>query len=70
VRGHETRLKDNGFWLGGLADAYEFGDDPEKLTDLQSELARIDNDHVKAAAKRFLDTSQVSTGVLLPKKGK
>ena len=63
-------MKDNGFWLGGLSDAYEYGDDPTKITELQPELARVDNDHIKAAAAHFLDTKQYAAGVLLPKKSK
>jgi zinc protease len=70
VRTQELNVKDNGFWLGSLSDAYEFGDDPTEIPDIKPELARIDNDHLKAAAARFLSTKQYATGILLPKKGK
>jgi zinc protease len=68
VRDHELSLKDNGYWLAGIAQAYELGDDPLLLLDLDTELARITNDIVKAAAKRFLSRAQYVTAVLLPKK--
>jgi zinc protease len=68
VRTHEVQLKDNGYWLGGLTDAYEYGDDPTALLDVKPQLARLTNANVKAAAARFLSTSQYATGVLLPKK--
>ena len=67
IRGHEVELKDNGYWLGGLSDAYELGDDPARLLDIKAELDRLTNAHVRAAARRFLSTHQYVTGVLLPR---
>jgi hypothetical protein len=68
VRAHELAVKDNGYWLDGLARAYELGDDPQRLLDISPELARLTNDHVRAAAKRFLSRAQYVTAVLLPKR--
>jgi hypothetical protein len=36
------------------------------VTDLDAILARVTSDHVRAAARRFLDEQHVVTGVLRP----
>jgi zinc protease len=66
IRGHETALRDNGYWLAGLADAYEHGDDPAAFTDVAPALARITNANLEAAAARFLATDQYVTAIRLP----
>jgi zinc protease len=66
TRSHETNLRSNSFWLSQLAMAWDYGDDPERIDDLDPVLARITNARVKASAKRFLATKQYMTGVLMP----
>ena len=66
-RGHETNIRDNGWWQRQLASVYLYGDDPETdILDLDETLARVTSDYVKAAAKRFLDRKRYVSGVLLP----
>jgi zinc protease len=67
VRAHELNLRDNGYWLGNLSEAYEYGDDPTAFVDLAPELARLTNANLEAAAKRFLATDQYVTAVRLPR---
>ncbi len=66
-RGHEVELKNNGYWLGVLTDAYYFGDDPRATMDVDATVARVTAAHVKASARRFFDDKQLVFGVLRPK---
>jgi zinc protease len=65
-RAFETETQRNDWWQGELEQAYAFGDDPRKIVDLSRVLARIDSDHVKRAARRFLDKHKYVSGTLLP----
>jgi zinc protease len=63
----ETDAKENYWWAGQLYQAYWFGEDFAKTTDLAGTLARVTSARVQAAAKRFFDERHVVTGVLRPK---
>jgi zinc protease len=65
-RAHEIELKDNGFWERELAEAYRFGEDPRRILDIDSYLARVTSDHVKAAARRYLRPEAYLVGKLKP----
>jgi zinc protease len=66
IRSRETQLRDNDFWAAWLLASHRFGDDPALILDPAGYLARIDAEHVKAAAKRHLDTSAMIRVVLRP----
>lgn len=66
VRGRETELRKNRFWARWLATAYRYGDDPTIVLDTGKVVARMTSDHVRAAAKRYLDPRQYFRAVLLP----
>ncbi|HEX5060771.1 MAG TPA: insulinase family protein [Kofleriaceae bacterium] len=66
VRARETDLRTNRFWLGWLASAYKYGDDPALVLDTAPFVARIKSDLVKASAKRYLDAKQYYEAVMLP----
>jgi len=66
VRSRETELRTNRFWLGWLASAYKYGDDPALVLDTAPFLARVKSDLVKASAKRYLDAKQYYEAVMLP----
>jgi zinc protease len=68
VRTRETDLRNNNFWLGWLANAYKYGDDPALVLDMSQFTNRITAANVKAAAKKFLDTKQYYQAVMLPEK--
>jgi zinc protease len=68
-RAHETFLKDNGFWLHELGQAYALGDDPKLIPDITPLLAQISSDRVRAAAKQYLSPKQYVLGVLQPEAG-
>jgi zinc protease len=66
TRGHETDLRENRYWLGRLADAWRFGDDPKDILTVDPLLARVTADNVKAAAKKYLDAKDSVLAVLRP----
>jgi zinc protease len=66
VRGRETELRTNRFWLGWLSNAYKYGDDPAIVLDTTPVVARMKSELVVAAAKRYLDPKQYYQSVLLP----
>ncbi len=51
---HQTDLKDNGWWLTQLRDAYRHGDDFASVTDIDATLARVTSDRIKATAARMV----------------
>ena len=69
VRGRETDLRRNGFWVGWLENAYRYGDDPTIVLDTSAMTARMTPANVKAAAKAYLDTKQYFESVMLPEGG-
>ena len=68
VKGRETELRTNRFWLGWLATSYKYGDDPTIVLDTAPMIARMKPALVKAAAKRYLDPKQYYESVRLPEK--
>jgi zinc protease len=68
IRGRETELRENDFWLGWLSSAYKYGDDPALVLDTTPVVERMTPANVKAAAKKFLDTKQYFEAVMLPEK--
>ncbi len=68
IRTRETDLRNNRFWLGWLASAYKYGDDPALVLDTKQVTDRMTPANVKAAAKKFLDTKQYYLSVMLPEK--
>ncbi len=68
LRSRETDLRTNRFWLGWLANANRYGDDPALILDTAPMVARMKSDLVKTAAKRYIDTKQYYEAVMLPEK--
>jgi zinc protease len=68
TRGHETALRENGYWVARLADAWRFGDDPKDILTVEPMLARVTPANVKAAAKKYLDSKDSVLAVLRPEK--
>ncbi|MFO0551580.1 MAG: insulinase family protein [Polyangiaceae bacterium] len=65
-RSHEVAMKDNGFWLGALEEAYTFGDDPKLILEFQPLVDKVSSDRIKAAATKYLNDKQYIVGVLVP----
>jgi zinc protease len=65
-REHETSLKENGFWVGELARAYTYGDDPKLIVDFDPLVEKVSSDRVRAAAKKYLASTQYVLGEMRP----
>ncbi len=65
-RAHETNLKENTYWLRELERAYTFGDDPKLIVDFDSQVDKVTSDRIKAAAKKYLSSTQYILGELRP----
>lgn len=68
LRERETAMRTNGFWASWLESSARYGDDPALILDPAPAIARMAPEHVKAAAKRFLDGKRVYRAILLPGK--
>jgi zinc protease len=66
-RTHETDLKENGWWMGQLREAYYFGEKFEVISNVDATIKRVTSEHVKAAAKKFFDAKHYVLGVMRPK---
>jgi len=64
--GREIQLRNNDVWAGWLLSCERFGDEPERILDPEPYYARLNDQFVKAAAKRFGDRKQMFKAVLLP----
>jgi zinc protease len=65
-RNHETRLRENGFWLGQLG-ARERDDEPlESILGQAEQVASVTSDAIRAAARRYLQHDRYARFVLLP----
>ena len=65
-RAHETSSRDNGYWLRELEQAYTFGDDPRRILEFDAMVDKVTSDRVRAAAKRYLTSTQYILGELRP----
>jgi zinc protease len=65
-RAHEVNLRDNGYWLRELQTAYDYGDDPRDVLDFEAMLSKVTSDRVRAAAKKYLTSTQYILGELRP----
>ena len=65
-RDHETSIKENSFWVSELARAYRFGDDPKLILDFDTMVDKVSTDRVRAAAKKYLTSTQYVLGELRP----
>jgi zinc protease len=65
-RAHEVSLRDNGWWLRELQVSYWYGDDPKLIVDFDAMVDKVRSDRVRAAARRYLGTTQYLLGELRP----
>jgi zinc protease len=66
VREHETALKENGFWLGTLAEAARFNEDPHEALRHDKLVELVTVESLREAARRYLDPARHVVGVLYP----
>ncbi len=65
-RSFEVLLRNNDWWQGELSQAYDFGDDPRLIIDVDAALARMTSAQVQKSARRYLNKKKYVSGVLLP----
>ncbi|WP_234736652.1 M16 family metallopeptidase [Tellurirhabdus bombi] len=66
-RESEVQLKDNGFWLGYLANQYSNGDDPKEVLREAELLKQVTPESTKQAANRYFGKNYIRL-VLMPEK--
>ncbi len=67
VKGHETDLRRNEFWLSQLEEKYFYGKPADGIAALGNAINALSAEDVAAAAKKFLDSSKPMVGMHLPK---
>ena len=66
----ELQLRDNGFWLGYLEDAYSDGENPTKVLNYANTLSQVSKASTKDAANKYLNPNNFIRLILLPEKSK
>lgn len=62
----ELQLKENGFWLGHIANAIDKGEDPAYILTYLDELDKVTVESVKAVANKYLVRDRMYNFVLMP----
>ncbi len=65
-REHETRLKQNRFWLSNLQFYYEYNDDPGKILRYPKLVEGLNSAGIQEAAKKYFDMKNLVKVVLMP----
>jgi zinc protease len=68
LEGHRKALRENGYWLSNLQSALTEGTDPASILRFEKQLEAIGSEDIKAAARRYFDTTNYVQVVLLPEK--
>ncbi|WP_026903875.1 M16 family metallopeptidase [Pedobacter glucosidilyticus] len=64
----EIQLRDNGFWLGYLQNAYASGEDPKKVLSYLDTLKQVTTSSSKASAAKYFNQNNFVRMILLPEK--
>ncbi|MBE8715298.1 M16 family metallopeptidase [Sphingobacterium hungaricum] len=62
----ETQLRENGFWLGQIAGAYQNQEDPTYILRYLDDLSKVTVESVKEVANKYLKDEQLFKFILLP----
>ncbi len=65
-REHETRLKQNRFWLSNLQFYYDYNDDPRKILRYPKLVEGLKASDIQEAAKKYFDLKNYVKVVLMP----
>jgi zinc protease len=66
IRDHETRLKENNFWMNHLLSAERHQEDPKLVLKYAELVNLVTSDALLATARRHLDPQQLVVGILMP----
>jgi zinc protease len=67
TRDLELDYRSNGFWLGRLVTAYELGEDPRLILNLNELTKRVTSENIRLAARKYLRDDQYVDAQLRPK---
>ncbi len=62
----EVQLRENGFWLGHLSNAYQNGEDPAYILKYRDALRDVTAESVKAIANKYLVDDRLFRFILMP----
>jgi zinc protease len=65
-RAHELAVKQNGFWLGNLGSAYQYGDDPRDILKQEDRLKLLTPEAIREIARKYLRMDNFVQVTLLP----
>lgn len=65
-RQFELQLKENRFWMGQLANAYQLDEDPAYVNKYLSDLEKITPESIKALANKYIKDENLFKFILLP----
>jgi zinc protease len=68
-RDHETRLRQNGFWLGQIGARQRDGEPLESILDFPDRIAAVGSSAIREAAQRYLRDDRYARFTLLPEEG-
>jgi zinc protease len=68
LRSYRKGMRENGYWMGSLQNAFVNGTDPEDILKFEQRLAAVTADDVKHAATRYFDLRNYVQVVLYPEK--
>jgi zinc protease len=65
-RSMELAVKQNGFWLGSLGSAYQYGDDPKEILKQEERLKSLTPEAIREIARKYLKMDNYVQVTLLP----
>ncbi len=66
IKRHEIRVKQNGYWLNFLSNAYFYNEDPEAKDEYVQKLNALTEQEIREAARNMLDTKNLAIFTLYP----
>ncbi len=66
----EVQIRENGFWMGQIAGAYQNDEDPTYILRYVDELGKLTVDSVKEVANKYLKSDRLFKFILLPEEAK
>ena len=68
LRAYRKGLRENGYWMGSLQNAFVNSTDPEEILNFEQRLAAVTPADVAQAAQRYFDLQNYVQVVLYPEK--
>jgi zinc protease len=68
LRAYRKGMRENGYWMGSLQNAFVNDTDPEDILKFEQRLAAVSPDDIRQAAQRYFDMNNYVQVVLYPEK--